>query len=710
MTVEPIVIDAELVPDGERQPAQQRPTKAERQHIIGRRIAVAVEQFPKARAKAGKVALKAGKAVVTEAPRRGARVAYTAGQGVRSWTWRAQSALTWRVYRDAIRACEAAQDREALALWTEKLTKAKDDRQARLLMLPKQVAALAAVAGVLFIVAWMVVFLGGATVWLFPGGITWDAWWAGAAATLDAIGSAIQVAVTIGLWAAVPLLAWSAWNEGNRAGRKPRWLSTANERAQLDSLIDERMISQALAHLGIQALNVYFKNGGQITYIVPPRVDGDGTFAQVNLPPGVTAEMIADKRPILAGNLKRASLETWATKADEEGILDLWVADKGKLTAGAGPWPLIDEGEVDVFDGVPFGRSQRGDVVMAPIFESNYLIGGRPGQGKSAAMRTLLLGCALDPVVEMWIFVFGESPDFEPFRPRLTRYGMGFDEDVFERAIEALRDALREMERRGKQLGSLPGTPPKTSRKLASKPALGLHPLVIAFDEVHELFLHPKYGKEAEDLMVRLIKRGRKYGIVLIDATQSPTKDSIPREVTRNVSAGIAFSVADHVANDGLLGSGKYKAGIRATELRPKTDRGTCVTVGLTDNAFELVRGFYVPFEDGRDAVTPVITRAMQGITELRRTGAEQLEAAQQLDLLADVHDAMRGEVRVRTDALLARLAEGDPSGAYEQWGAPKLAAELAAVGVEVGKVRGNSVVRLDDVERALSQPSEDTN
>jgi len=88
---------------------------------------------------------------------------------------------------------------------------------------------------------------------------------------------------------------------------------------------------------------------------------------------------------------------------------------------------------------------------------------------------------------------------------------------------------LSEMERRGKVLGEQAGRPPKVSRKLAGKRGLGLHPLVCGIDECHELFQHPKYGKKAADLAVRLIKRGRKYGIVLLLATQSPTKDSIPR-------------------------------------------------------------------------------------------------------------------------------------------------------------------------------------
>jgi S-DNA-T family DNA segregation ATPase FtsK/SpoIIIE len=224
------------------------------------------------------------------------------------------------------------------------------------------------------------------------------------------------------------------------------------------------------------------------------------------------------------------------------------------------------------------------------------------------------------------------------------------------------------------------------SRRLADKRDLGLHPLVCAIDECHELFQHPRFGKAAADLAVRVIKRGRKYGVVLLLATQSPTKDSLPREVTRNVGCGVAYSVADQVANDGLLGSGRYAAGVRATELRMHTDRGT--------------------FEDGADDVTPVIERAMQLLAEAGRTITDDarpaLEAAP-TDHLADVFEVMRGERRVRTQVVLARLAELSPS-EYEEWTFSTLTSVLGEYGIAPRKSDGVKVVRAEDVEAALAE------
>jgi S-DNA-T family DNA segregation ATPase FtsK/SpoIIIE len=299
-----------------------------------------------------------------------------------------------------------------------------------------------------------------------------------------------------------------------------------------------------------------------------------------------------------------------------------------------------------------------------------------------------------------------QNTDFAPFAPRLTRYQVGMGPDVAAAAVQALADLFAEMERRGKLLATLPGSPPATSQRLANKPALGLHPLICVISECHELFGHPTHGQQAEKLAISVIKQGRKFGITLILDTQSPTATSIPKEVTRNTSCGVAFSVADHIANDGLLGSGKYRAGIRATDLRMHTDRGTSVMVGVSDATFELVRGFYVPYADGVDMVTPVVTRAMAAIDQLRRTGPtdehHHEDQADDVDHLTDIHQALRAERRVRTQVVLTRLAELNPA-VYEGWTFQDLSGVLADHGIEPVKSGGVKVVRATDVTHALT-------
>jgi S-DNA-T family DNA segregation ATPase FtsK/SpoIIIE len=179
-----------------------------------------------------------------------------------------------------------------------------------------------------------------------------------------------------------------------------------------------------------------------------------------------------------------------------------------------------------------------------------------------------------------------------------------------------------------------------------------------------------------------------------------------PKEITRNISCGVAFSVADHVANDGLLGTGKYKAGIRATELRMGVDRGTSVTVGITDNVFELIRTFYVQFEDEVDAVTPVIARAMEGVKELRRTGQPRQIEAPTVDHLRDVWESLESP-REELRYVLPRLHERNP-GVYKKWNQARLIAELEGYEVPVGTVKGYRVVVSADVADALERLGED--
>lgn len=53
------------------------------------------------------------------------------------------------------------------------------------------------------------------------------------------------------------------------------------------------------------------------------------------------------------------------------GVLAPWIADMGKLSSGAGDWPLLHEGGLDLFEGVLFGPTQRGLVINAPLIEAN---------------------------------------------------------------------------------------------------------------------------------------------------------------------------------------------------------------------------------------------------------------------------------------------------------------------------------------------------
>ncbi|WP_156934775.1 hypothetical protein [Pseudonocardia spinosispora] len=635
-----------------------------------------------------------------QAPRDVVRLVWFVLRGHGRWIGKAWTYLTYGDLRADVRAARLSGDAEARRKAQEMLRADSHARWARLVMAAER---LAAAAGSVAVVAGVLWFLDS----VMTRAEMWP-WLAGLYSILATTGTIIMA--TLPTVAATLAAGWvvAAAFEGRDRTPGAGWL-VRPDRDDADSWIDERMISQALAHLGISPLDKFFKNSGELVYTVPARTDGNGTYAQVRLPMGVTADMVADRRDRLAANLGRAKLETWPTEGAEAGQLDLWVADKGKLGHGAGPWPLLADGAVDVFAGVPCGRSQRGQVLDAPIMERNYVIGGMPGQGKSTWIRTLCLGCVLDPTVELKVYVFASNPDFDPFEPRLSAYVKGDDDGAIEAGLGELRWLREEVTRRGKLLERHGAA--KVTRALAAR-VRGLHPMVVVFDEAHEMFEHSKFGGEAGPLAIKVVKKARKCGIALIFATQSPTAASIPKDLTRNCSNGVALAVADQVANDGLLGSGKYRAGIRATELRPGEDRGTAVTTGLTANRFELVNGFYIPFDEERDDLTPVITRAMALLAEhggqvpaSQSTDAQ--DQSEEADHLGDIHRVMRGEPRVRTQIVLQRLTELNP-GEYEDWTFQNLAAALAVYDIEPVKSHGVKVVRATDVTEALAERDQD--
>jgi S-DNA-T family DNA segregation ATPase FtsK/SpoIIIE len=264
------------------------------------------------------------------------------------WIGKAWTFFTYGDLRADARAARLAGDAQTRRQAQELIRADSRARWARLAMFAEN-AWRAAVAGGVAVVA----------LWLIDSMMTraeMSPWLAGLYDILGAVGYAVVTAAPIVATAtAVGWLVATA-REGRDLSPGAGFL-VRPDRADPDSWVDERMISQALGHLGIAPMDRFFKNGGELVYTVPARLDGDGTFAQVRLPMGVTADMVADRRDRLAANLGRAKLETWPTEGSEAGQLDLWIADKGRLGRGAGPWPLLTDGQVDVFEGVPFGRS-----------------------------------------------------------------------------------------------------------------------------------------------------------------------------------------------------------------------------------------------------------------------------------------------------------------------------------------------------------------
>ncbi|WP_309049251.1 FtsK/SpoIIIE domain-containing protein [Streptomyces sp.] len=633
--------------------------------------------------------------------------AYTLG-GARVLTRRAWDSRTTARHERMMRAAEAAGNEELVRQWEQRAYAyrfARHRRRVELLQMvmnaPKAIATgTGAAAGVLLLLGVMLAWANhDISDVLTP-----------LAATIELVGWVAFLASVVWepLLYSLPVLGLAAaWSVGRRQHTAPAWALPADAEDR-DVVPDEGAILKALGNLGIAPLNRAIKDGWQARWVSPTTRSGNGWHTQLQLPMGVTVEMINLKKNVLAHNLLRKPVEVWPTEPPKQpGTLDLWVADQGSLSGAVPPWPLLTEGTTDYFKGVPVAVSQRGEPIVGRLMASNWMVGGIMGSGKTSIVVALLLGAILDPLVVAEVYCMAYNVDFDPLKPRLKTLVKGDDDEDIEAALQALRNLRDEVTARGKLLELLGGDATKVTREMALQDPR-MRPKVVVFDECHELFMHKEYGKEAAELAIKVMKKARKVAITLIWVTVSPTADSLPRDVTRNTSHRVAFAVGDHVANDGLLGSGRHKAGITATTLIPGEDIGTAVTVGFTNKPFEVIRSHYVAREPekGIDEVTPVVDRALHLLDGTPAADGEPM--FEPADPLADVAAVLGTEPRMLTQEVLHRLAERRPD-AYREWGPADLKRALEPYNAEQYKSAGKSVVARDRVLEALADRAADT-
>ncbi|MGH3935579.1 MAG: AAA family ATPase, partial [Pseudonocardiaceae bacterium] len=358
----------------------------------------------------------------------------------------------------------------------------------------------------------------------------------------------------------------------------------------------------------------------------------------------------------------------------------------------------------------------RGEPITAPLIGTNWLFGALAGQGKTATMRLLALGVALDVTTEIRIVNFKPSGDWNAFKPRAAVLLVGMGTDVITACADQLEWLVTDMQRRAETLEHHAPGANKVPKHLATRKDLGLHPLFFFIDEVHVLFGDDQAGGKtgrATQAMRALLNMARAFNIHLLIATQRPDDRTLPAEIRDRYGMRACLHVGNEATNDMILGKPAFTDGGRATDLRYNIDRGTCVVnSGFgTNTKYTVVRTHYAAAHDPEtntpDQITPIITRALHLLTTHGRTVHAALNTAAHkpapIDHLVDIHRVLHGQPRVRTQVVLTRLAELNPT-TYEGWSSSDLKAALAHEGIEIGKSHGHSVIRAQDITHALTQ------
>lgn len=425
---------------------------------------------------------------------------------------------------------------------------------------------------------------------------------------------------------------------------------------------------------------------------------GPGQLAIAQLPPGMKASTLVEKREELASAfgvpLDQLFLDVATGRGTNPGQLEVFMLEQpaSELQAHELPrWSLTSpKARTSVFRPAPFGFDPRFRDATTLLAELNFLIAGRPGSGKSGLLRTLLTIAGLDAFCELKGAEYKGVGDFIDLEALHSSYFCGLAEEDFAGGLQILRWALHELDLRGERVkrAKLAGRAPdgKITPELAYTPNSGLHPVVIWFDEAHELFTHPQFGAEAKELATKVVKRGRALGVILIIATQIPDKESLPPALVRSIGARLCGAVSDHVANNMILGSGAYRRGWDATQLRPITDAGWCYFAAIHDP--QLIRGHYP------DRATWLrIVKRMAELRGGRVVGAPiaEDEIPTPRDVLIDiigVYDLHPKRTGFWWPELLEHLQELDPGyyGTWTELGLSAAAGRLAVPSVNVKK------------------------
>jgi S-DNA-T family DNA segregation ATPase FtsK/SpoIIIE len=478
------------------------------------------------------------------------------------------------------------------------------------------------------------------------------------------------------------------------------------------------MVVAALVAIGIKDDTA--KGGTGIAFPAPIQRDGAGWRADVDLPPGITVGDVMDKRTRLASSLRRPLGCVWPESAPDvhEGRLVLWVADIDPAKAGPVKWVLAGGRKHDIFRGIPFGADPRGRPVTVPLVQHNYLIGSQPGQGKTGAVRVLSCGAALDPTVELWLHELKGSGDLDPLERVSHRFASGIDDASIGYAADSLHQLRREVERRTEALKALPRDlcPDKrVTREIADRRHLGLYPIVCVIDECQNLFAHPKFGGQAAEDAVFIIKIGRAFGVILVLATQRPDKESLPTGISGNVSIRFCLRVAGQVETDMIMGTSSYKNGVRPNLFRPEVDAGTGYLGGVRTDPFVTRVAYLDGNATERVAVRAHALRTAAGTLTGHAIGEDTTSDDADQVLVHVLRVWTPGETAVWSDLLADRLADLDPD-RYQGVDATWLGAELRRRGIVVKdvhrKIDGRPVTRKGvqraEIEAKVGDPGDD--
>lgn len=487
------------------------------------------------------------------------------------------------------------------------------------------------------------------------------------------------------------------------------------------------MVVDALCRSGIPGMTLQAADRvhAEIRVIAPGvAATPHGYLIEMELPPGVTVDMVVKQRAPLAAALRRDLSTVWPSGNTERhpGYLRLFLSYEPMTKARQPVWPVAAGEPLSCFDPIPMFTDEQQRWVSITLAGTHMVMGGSSGSGKSVGLRQL--GVALAFALDTRIIVFDGklSGDLNPIRSLCHGFYEGAEPEDVAKQIGCLKWLVAERQRRALFLAALPrdeNRHSKVTAELAAKYPKQLAPIVVLFDEVQEYTEYGVKGNAKEmairtefvALLTKLARLARSAGIVMVFVSQKPDATVLPTAIMGNCGIRVAFRVLEQQHNDQVLGTSARKNGIDATMFTLQ-DRGIAwVRGGEAANA--MVARTWSEMVD-LDVADELATKAyaMRKAAGLL-TGAAAEDATPDTDdvvrLVDDVREVMdvAGADRMHLVVLLDRLAllRSELYGVMDVAG---LGAALRGAGVEVkDQMKVGSRNTSGVLRAALDEPDE---
>ncbi len=280
-----------------------------------------------------------------------------------------------------------------------------------------------------------------------------------------------------------------------------------------------------------------------------------GDRVELRLWRGTSIDDLVKAEAVLAASLGVRQVRCVVNPATRN-LVTLTITCHDPFDESALRFPLLDAPRVTLWDEVPVGFDEDGELVALALPERNVLIGGEPGAGKSVALSLLVAAAALDPEVDLWLFD-GKVVELSAWSA-CARVFVGHD---VQRAITVLEELTIEMEQRYGELLR------RGVRKVTRAEGLRLHVVVIDELALYVAGTDKKSAQRFAELLRGLVARGRAAGIIVLAATQKPSTDIVPSTLRDLFGFRWALRCATRDASDTVLGAGWASEGFSASNL-----------------------------------------------------------------------------------------------------------------------------------------------